>query len=103
MTLMRMRSPAASGEAMQQAADLAARGYRRISNRYCIVARIDRADWLEVLAERYRALCEAITPAARCDLYRRALSADRLEVDAQVARLVPSSVGDECGYIEEAK
>lgn len=27
-------------------------GYRRVSNAYCRVARIDREDWLDVLAER---------------------------------------------------
>lgn len=29
-------------------------GYRRVSNAYCLVAKIDREDWLEILAGRMR-------------------------------------------------
>lgn len=32
------------------AGDLNAKGYRRVSNAYCRVARIDRDDWLDVMA-----------------------------------------------------
>lgn len=31
-------------------------GYRRVSNAYCLVARIDRDDWLDVLAEKNEVL-----------------------------------------------
>ena len=34
--------------------DLTEKGYRRTSNAYCTVARVDRADWLEVLAKERR-------------------------------------------------
>mgnify|MGYP000240607838 CR=1 FL=1 len=34
------------------AGDLNKQGYRRVSNNYCLVARIDREDWLEVLAKQ---------------------------------------------------
>lgn len=36
------------------AGDLMQQGYRRTSNAYCIVGRIDRSDWLEVLAKHRR-------------------------------------------------
>ena len=37
--------------AMVFAKDLMLKGYRRVSNAYCRVARIDRDDWLDVLAK----------------------------------------------------
>lgn len=36
------------------AGDLHKQGYRRISNKYKLVARIDRDDWLDVLAKELR-------------------------------------------------
>ena len=36
------------------AAELMEQGYRRTSNAYCHVSRIDRDDWLDVLAEHRR-------------------------------------------------
>lgn len=38
-------------EAFVVAGDLMRQGYRRTSNAYCLVGRIDRADWLEVMAK----------------------------------------------------
>lgn len=38
-------------EAMQTANELTRLGYRRTSNAYCMVSRIDREDWLNVLAK----------------------------------------------------
>lgn len=37
-------------EAMQTAQELTSLGYRKTSNAYCMVSRIDRDDWLDVLA-----------------------------------------------------
>lgn len=34
--------------------DLMKKGYRKTSNAYCIVSRIDRDDWLDVLAKERR-------------------------------------------------
>lgn len=39
-------------EAFLIAGKLSKMGYRRISNAYCCVARIDRDDWLDVLATK---------------------------------------------------
>jgi translation initiation factor IF-1 len=36
------------------AGDLHSQGYRRVSNKYKLVARIDRDDWLDVLAKEMR-------------------------------------------------
>lgn len=40
--------------AMVVAEDLTRQGYRKVSNAYCEVARIDREDWLDVLAKERR-------------------------------------------------
>lgn len=40
--------------AMVVATDLMQQGYRKVSNAYCRVARIDRDDWLDVLAQERR-------------------------------------------------
>ena len=36
------------------AGELMAKGYRKTSNAYCMVSRIDREDWLDVLAKERR-------------------------------------------------
>lgn len=41
-------------EAFVTAGDLMRQGYRKTSNAYCLVGRIDRKDWLEVLARSRR-------------------------------------------------
>ena len=38
-------------EAFLVAGELMKKGYRKVSNAYCMVARIDRPDWLCILAE----------------------------------------------------
>ena len=49
-------------EAFMAAGELNRLGYRRISNRYKLVARIDRDDWLDVLALQLR--------CCRADFYK---------------------------------
>lgn len=81
-----------------EGARLAAMGYRRTSNAYCSVSRIDRPDWLYKLAENwkcapadfYTAGTNKVTGMA-CDWYRCRLSADKMTVDSKVIRHVPSS------------
>lgn len=41
-------------EAFMIAGELTMKGYRKVSNAYCRVARIDREDWLDVLADQRR-------------------------------------------------
>lgn len=108
MTLLRMKKPVTAGEARQFAEELAARGYRRTSNKHGIVSRIDRPDWVQVLADDLgRSPAELYAKGAKepesrwKDYYRRILSKDRVTLGADAARFVPGSNWDDCGYVEE--
>jgi hypothetical protein len=80
------------------AEQLAARGYRRVSVRHRHVARIDRPDWLSVLAQ-HLSVDEVQGTAVWCDYYRRVLSRDCLTVPEDVLMNVPPSCGDDCAYV----
>lgn len=76
-----------AGQITDSAERLNALGYRRISRKHGIVARIDRADWLQVLAaSMFRVPADFIDPktgapaANWCDHYRRVHSKDRLSL-----------------------
>lgn len=91
------------------AQELITRGYRRISNKYGTVARIDREDWLAVLAKYlHRSVAELYIPQTDevsphwCGFYRRVLSKDQINVP-DVARAVPSSDHDPVGFIRIAE
>lgn len=79
-----------SGELMQK-------GYRRISNAYCTVARIDREDWLDVLAKQrhcsradfYNVDGSGISDRHR-DQYVRCFSKDKLTVHPAICRQIKS-------------
>lgn len=72
-------------------------GYRRISNAYCMVARIDRDDWLDVLAaERkcsradfYNVDGSGVGDQHR-DRYVRSHSKDVLTVSPELIRKIPA-------------
>jgi hypothetical protein len=88
------------------AAELIARGYRRTSNAWRMVSRIDRPDWVDVLARSlHRAPADFYVPGAArpagnwCDYYRRCVSKDTLTVSAETIGQIPSSGFDDCGYI----
>lgn len=78
------------------AQDLYAKGYRRTSNAFCIVSRIDRDDWLDVLAkERYCSRADfynvdgtGIGDQHR-DYYVRVYSKDKHTVAPEVVKLIP--------------
>jgi hypothetical protein len=89
---------------------LTAQGYRRTSNTHGMVSRIDRPDWVDVLAKAQH--CSPAdfygpgeaTPAANwCDHYRRGYSKDTLIVGTVLAKLIPTSGGDSTGYIPPFK
>lgn len=90
------------------AAELIAKGYRRTSNKYRMVSRIDRADWLTVLAVHCRRApadfyeIGAENPSGNwCGFYRRVLSKDTIEgLDPEVFKEIPSSDWDDCGFCE---
>jgi hypothetical protein len=91
-----------------EADKLIAAGYRRTSNRYRIVSRIDRSDWVEILARHlHRAPADFYVPGEHspsadwCDYYRRCLSADGFKgVTSEVFALIPGSGWDSTGYTQ---
>jgi len=76
-----------AGHAGMSAAELTVLGYRRISNKYRMVARIDRPDWVEhMAAQSHRTVADYFVtgdnsyPAASWgDYFRRVYSKDKLE------------------------
>lgn len=92
--------------ARSRAEALIARGYCRTSNRYRIVSRIDRPDWVAVLAEALnRAPADFYSPREKapdgrwCDHYRRVHSKDKiLELPPDVFALMPTSDFNPIGY-----
>ena len=92
---------------------LIAMGYRRVSNSYCRVSRIDREDWVEFLAKELR--CAPADFIVRdgsgmissdwYDFYRRIYSNDNIILSKDDFKKVPGSNNDPVGYItlEEAK
>ena len=82
------------------AAELTSRGYRRISNKYGRIARIDRSDWRKQLDHRLRFASESVQ-ACWEDHYRRMYTTDKQDVDPEIARLVPSSCQDYTGFIDD--
>lgn len=97
---------APSPKQIAQAQDLADRGYRRTSNAHGIVSRVDRPDWVDVLATHLRRSPaefyepgESLPSGRWCDHYRRCLSKDKLYVEPGIAKLVPSSNFDAAGYV----
>jgi hypothetical protein len=90
------------------AEELVARGYRRTSNAYGRISRIDRPDWLEVLAEKMRRApadfilrdgTGQVSPLW-CDFYRRVYSQDAHTVSPSTLALIPGSDHDPIGYVE---
>jgi hypothetical protein len=84
------------------AEELVARGYRRVSNKYGIVARVDREDWWEALEKHFQQNMPIRNDAETgkwADYYRRGLSKDTLEVGPDIARFVPTSSWDSVGFI----
>jgi hypothetical protein len=87
------------------AEELTAQGYCRISNKYGIVARVDRADWWEALEDHFRRNMPIRTEAEVgrwADYYRRGISQDRLEVGPEIARNVPQSNHNPTGYVSKS-
>lgn len=84
-------------------------GYCRISNQYLTVARIDRPDWVEFLADQLmRAPADFIVVSGPekgkvsggwCDYYRRTYSHDLVVLEYSEFKKVPTSCGNPTGYI----
>lgn len=79
------------------AGELMNKGYRRVSNAYCRVARIDREDWLDVLARQrrcsradfYNLDGSGISDQHR-DYYIRTFSKDELTIHPEICHRVKS-------------
>jgi len=102
------------------AAELTRLGYRRVSNAYQHVSRIDREDWiLKLAAHLDRAPADLFivhehregpgvhyrvgkrVSGGWCDYYRRCLSKDTLTIsDLATFRAIPGSGHDDCGYVD---
>jgi len=81
--------------------ELIAMGYRRTSNKYGIVARIDREDWRDVVVQHTHQTLKTIataTPGMWEDFYRRVHSRDTLELGRR-GRQLPSSSWAPVGYV----
>jgi hypothetical protein len=86
-----------SSVAMAYAQELKEKGYRKTSNAYCIVSRIDREDWLEVLAKQmrcsvahfYNADGSGISDHWR-DHYVRCFSKDKHTVHPDILKFIPT-------------
>lgn len=92
----------------EKATELTKRGYRRISNKYGLLSRIDRPDWKHEVAKRFCPYnfkqglkrVESYDVSSMEDFYRRNCSEDKIEVMHEIARLVPNSSNEETGFIE---
>lgn len=82
-----------------------ARGYRRVSRKYGMLARIDRPDWREHMAGQHVRGMEWVDNlgSGAADHYRRVYSRDRIEIDPTLALQVPTSGWDEVGYVPALK
>lgn len=83
--------------------ELTARGYRRVSYKFGIVSRIDRPDYLEVIAKDLHQTVEDLSrqkPGLWEDQYRRVYSKDTIELGRSEGLKVPSSNYDPIGFVE---
>jgi hypothetical protein len=101
------RAPKPTPDEVVEATRLIVHGYRRTSWKHRQVSRIDRPDWVTVLARSLRRAPADFyvpgedTPAGNwADHYRRVHSRDHLTVSAAVVALVPASTWDNVGYVE---
>lgn len=112
MSRVRQRRPgdrAGEPTTTMTAEELIARGYRRTSNAYALVTRIDRPDWLNFMAKKMRCsegrflqLSETAPPQVDgrwASHYRGVYSEDEHTVDSERLRKIPSSGHDPVGYI----
>lgn len=81
-------------------------GYVGVSNRHLLIARIDREDWLIVMATALRrAPADFYVPGAKepahnwADHYRRCFSGDKMPVTADIYRLMPRAHDGPCVFL----
>lgn len=92
----------------EQIQELVRRGYRRVSRRFGVVARVDRPDWLQHLIDNNMGphredMRRVDTARLWADFYRRVVSADKIELDPpSLALNFPTSNDDPTGYVPKA-
>ncbi len=91
--------------------ELISQGYRRVSNRFCLISRIDRQDWKEYMASTHAPWdpegdgmawvnCLGNQPGSAEDWYRRCLSKDVITVSKGISSQIPSSGHDSIEYVK---
>jgi hypothetical protein len=70
--------------AFATAGELMLKGYRKTSNAYCMIARIDRSDWLEVMARKRNCSVADFYSDRHRDHYIRSFSEDSYTVHPKV-------------------
>ncbi|MEX3555092.1 MAG: hypothetical protein VB131_00150 [Burkholderia gladioli] len=82
-------------------------GYRRVSRKYCILARIDRPNWTEWLVENTHHTRETIDRMVSSDkfghlqsYYANVGSRDHIVVSKDISEQVPASGRDAVGYVQ---
>ena len=85
----------------QHIKDLIDSGYRRVSRRHGMIARIDREDWMDHLAGELHTTVDKIrsSPQVYADLYRRLYSKDVVTMHPTTALRIPPSGGDRTGFV----
>lgn len=74
-------------------------GYCRTSRAHCLVARIDKEDWMLSLPEHMRNNRELIEKGGAQDFYRRVYSKDVLMVGSIAIRHFPGSNWNTTGFV----
>lgn len=89
----------------ETAVELTARGYRRVSNKYLTISRVDRPDWKYVLAKTHihGLPWVAMLGKGAPDSYRRGSSKDLMVVPEDVFRGIPGSSWDTIEYVDDGK
>ena len=86
----------------QEAERLTACGYRAISNRYLIVARIPRG-WDTMAAAKGGGVASTKTMEEIRKAQRRALNRNKMTLSHEVYVLVPNASGDDTGFVHTSK
>lgn len=80
------------------AKELIKMGYRVVSRNFCLISRIDRADWLRVLKNDHS---NAENNEGWENFYRRGKSKDVITVSVSVMRQIPNSGNEKTGFMKK--
>lgn len=90
----------------QKAQELMDKGYLRVSNKGCVLSRVDRKDWRKHMAKEHAPWSQeegnhwvTILGQSAADQYRRVYSEDKIKVPYEVSRYVDSSCHNAIDFI----